>query len=409
MEEEPTNKPRILIGGVPFGRGNVADEAVAEAVVTIVRELCPTAEISVSTDQEAPTRKRLSIKTSPLIEFPDSKISQEMTREIIRDQDWIIWAGAFGLSDYPLEALSLLDQAQQEGVKTIIFCVGQDSRATRPTTSGAKKALFGTIRFLTAGIVDLNAESEAKRDASLVEIINRVIPKTDLVILRDHATANELGKLLDAPEPKLIGADPMISLTCQDIDTCRFPRDTMDFLERSDFKIALSISSDYPAASLRRIKSTLDSLITNKQAKFLGIPLNPSTDTQALTELQSQLETPAAMLVLKGSYDPDEIMAATSRVDVVISDQRELLFLAANTLTPFVNLGPHSSSKTLAEQFGLPTVNNCSDVESEIFAKEIAELTEIRASFRKKAITVKLDMLAQLKAAKQQLSDTLNR
>ena len=408
MEEEATNQPRILLGGLPFGRGSIGDEAVAESVVAIIRELCPAAEIFVSTDQEAATRKRLSVQTCPLIGFPNSKLPQEKIRQIVREKDVVIWAGTFGLSDDPVEGLSLLDFAQQEGSRTVIFCAGNDTTSAPITQSRTRKALFGTLRFLTAGIMDLKAESDAKRNAALVDLANRVIPKADLVILRDNGTANALDAIVKASEPWRIGADPLVSLTCQDIDTCRFPRDTMEFLERSDFKIALSISSDCPARVLTEIKTTLDFLISNQKVKVLGLPLNPAIEIPILTELRNNLELPSSMLVLAGNYDPDEIMAAGSRVDVVISNQRDLLVFAANTLTPFVNIGNQSSSTSFAEKFQLQSFGRGNDGNSGGLREEVVRLRDERKTFRKKAIEVRLDMLARLKAAKQSLGEALN-
>jgi hypothetical protein len=48
---------KILLGGVPFGCNNVGDEAILECSVRLLKNLCPAAAITVSTNDPVQTRR----------------------------------------------------------------------------------------------------------------------------------------------------------------------------------------------------------------------------------------------------------------------------------------------------------------------------------------------------------------
>ena len=107
---------KILLGGVPFGRNNVGDEAILECVVKIVREICPAADITVSTDDPAATAKKLNVKTVQLFGF-DPPYSRALMEQTLRENDVFIWSGATGLSDYPEIPLDMLSIAHLAGTR----------------------------------------------------------------------------------------------------------------------------------------------------------------------------------------------------------------------------------------------------------------------------------------------------
>ena len=110
----------ILLGGVPFGRNNVGDEAILECVTRIVREVRPDAQITVSTDDGAATAAKLDVRTVPLFGFAAPYSHEEMAAAL-RTHDVFIWAGATGLSDYPEIPCGMFRMAQAAGRKTILW------------------------------------------------------------------------------------------------------------------------------------------------------------------------------------------------------------------------------------------------------------------------------------------------
>ena len=93
MTEAPV---RILLAGVPFGCDNIGDEAILDGVVSLLRTRLPTATITASTRSADPRTADAVVRCSDDLD-PDCGTALE----ILRSHDWVVWAGATGLSDYP--------------------------------------------------------------------------------------------------------------------------------------------------------------------------------------------------------------------------------------------------------------------------------------------------------------------
>ena len=116
---------RILVGGVPFGRNNVGDEAILECVIQILRETCPSATLTVSTDDGPATARKFNVQTTELFGF-EPPYSRERMIQMLGDHDAFVWAGATGLSDYPEIPVEMLRIAQKAGRKTVVWNVGMN-------------------------------------------------------------------------------------------------------------------------------------------------------------------------------------------------------------------------------------------------------------------------------------------
>ena len=104
----------ILVGGVPFGRNNVGDEAILECVVKLLQKLRPDARLTVSTDDGAATAAKFGVRTVELFGF-EPPYSRERMRRELEAHDVFFWAGATGLSDYPEIPSEMLRIAQAAG------------------------------------------------------------------------------------------------------------------------------------------------------------------------------------------------------------------------------------------------------------------------------------------------------
>jgi len=152
-------KQKILVGGVPFGRDNVGDEAILECIVSIVSAICPDAEIWVSTDDREATENKLKVNTVPLWGFVNtSTFSIDDMFTEIDGLDVFIWAGATGLSDYPEIPLQLLQYAVDQDKKTAIFCTGMNTDLNPylyRLLPGHRHKVFSLVRKLSFGLIDL--------------------------------------------------------------------------------------------------------------------------------------------------------------------------------------------------------------------------------------------------------------
>ena len=410
MPETDIKKPRILLGGVPFGRDNVGDEAIIECVVNIVRELQPDADIWVSTDDQEETGKKLNVNTHPLFGFVPPGFDREEMRQAIRDCDTFIWSGATGLSDYPDIPLEMLEYAVEQKKKAIIFCTGMNDQLNPSLyhlLPGKRRLIFDTLKAITLGTIDLSRAFETKRTNLTHDTMRRVIPNASLVILRDAESHSEVSKVLRESSKLNIGADPAITLGCPDIDACGFPEATLQFLENEGPKIGLCISAQSPVKQLSSMQAMFDALISKRKIKVLGIPMNPITDAKLLDDFREGLLNPEAMHVIHGRYEPDEITAVTSKVDVVISSRLHLLILASITLTPFIGISRGTKVTNFTRQFDLPDIGSVDTLDMEKLSQEIERLVDNRPAFREIAKGVRVAMLERLSQAKERLKKIL--
>ncbi len=410
MPENNLKKPRILLGGVPFGRDNVGDEAIIECVVNIIRELQPEADIWVSTDDQEATGKKLGVNTHPLFGFVPPGFDREEMRQAIRDCDAFIWSGATGLSDYPDIPLEMLDYAVAQKKKAIIFCTGMNDQLNPSLyrlLPGKRRFIFDTLKAITLGTIDLSASFESKRTNLTHATMRRVIPNASLVILRDAESEVEVSSVLRDASNLNIGADPAITLTCPDIDACGFPESTLQFLESDGPKIGLCISAQSPVKQLSSMQAMFDSLISKRKIKVVGIPMNPITDAQLLEDFRKGLLDPASMHVVQGRYEPDEITAVASKVDVVISSRLHLLILASITLTPFIGISRGTKVTNFTRQFDLPDIGSVDTLDMSKLSDEIERLLDHRPAFREIAKSVRVAMLERLSKAKERLKQVL--
>lgn len=412
MSNNEAKKPRILIGGVPFGRDNVGDEAIIECVVNIVRELRPDAELWVSTDDQKATGKKLDVKTHPLFGFDPPGFDREEMRQAIRDCDLFIWSGATGLSDYPDIPLELMEYAQEQKKLNVIFNTGMNDElnpALYKLLPGKRRMVFSAIKTLTLGISDLTKDWEDNKRNKTLDSMRRVIPNASLVILRDSQSKTEVTKVLGDDSMLNVGADPAITLACPEPDTCSFNETTLKFLDQSAPKVGLCISAQRAVKQMTGMQEMFDRLMAKRGIKLVGIPMNPITDAALLEDFREGLAKPEDMHVIQGRYEPDEINAAASKMDVVISSRLHLLILASITLTPFIGISRGTKVTNFTSQFGLPDIGSVDTLDLELFSNEIERLIDERAEFRTKAKAVRFEMLARLSKAKEQLADVLSK
>ncbi len=411
MSENESKKLRILLGGVPFGRDNVGDEAIIECVVNIVRELCPDADIWVSTDDQEATAKKLHVQTHPLFGFDPPGYSREEMRHAIRDCDAFIWSGATGLSDYPNIPLEMLEYAISLNKTAIIFCTGMNDElnpSLYQLLPGKRRLIFDTLKAITLGTIDLSQSFQDKRTALTHGTMKRAISNASLAILRDEESYTEVTNVIGTTTPIHVGSDPAITLACPDIDDCRFPDETIQFLDGDEPKIGLCISAQRAVKQMSGLQSMFDTLIEHRNIKIVGIPMNPITDAALLDNFRQGLKNPDKLHVAHGRYEPDEITALASKMDVVISSRLHLLILASITLTPFIGISRGTKVTNFTRQFDLPDIGSVDTLDLEKLRGEIERLLDNRPAFRETAKKVRIEMLDRLGTAKERLRKALS-
>ncbi|KZZ77610.1 hypothetical protein A3767_19535, partial [Oleiphilus sp. HI0133] len=333
---------RILLGGVPFGCNNIGDEAILAQVVNIVRESTPAANIIVSTGEQKTTAEWLDVETCPLhSSFSGNERDNTAFFDALDSADVFIWSGATGLSDYPNAALNCLSEAQNRGLKTIVFCTGMNDTfnpAHFKLNSGLKKSLFDIIKQTSGGKLDLTTRYECRKEQDVRTRLKEILDRCDLVINRDFPSKLELMKSNLSKQP-IVAADPAIALPLVAPTAALWGDSMMEVLESGSKLIGVCISSQQKINQLDAFASWLDGLVDTYQAKIVFIPMNPITDFKLMSQIREAMFHRSQSIIASGSVKPSSVAGLASKMDVVISSRLHLLIFAAISSTPCIGIG----------------------------------------------------------------------
>ena len=266
---------KILLGGVPLGCDNIGDEAIIACVVKLLRGLFPDADLTVSTREPEKTAGLIGVETVPLFGFLPELDWQGFAAEVKR-HDVYFWFGATGLSDYPEHALKLLDIARQNGVKTIVWGVGMNSRLNPAFYSvrGKKLKLFRLMSLCSLGLVDWAKVYENRLCQRTYDHIRRSLEQCELVVLRDAESVQELERC--GFTKGVTGADTAILLESAEPPLKPEP----DLI-----RIGFCISEQNAMRDLTGMKQLWDSLLEHPGLRLVLIPMNPKTDKKLMQKL----------------------------------------------------------------------------------------------------------------------------
>jgi polysaccharide pyruvyl transferase WcaK-like protein len=398
---------KILLGGVPFGRNNVGDEAILECVIRIVREERPDAEISVSTDDGAATASKFGVRAVPLFGFEPPYSRQEMIREL-QAHDVFIWAGATGLSDYPEIPTEMLRYAQAAGRKTVVWQVGMNNElnpAKYRVLPGRKRLLLDAITAASLGLFRGVAWEERRRIARARRRIAEALNAADLVVVRDPESRTHV-EACGVTSKVHVGADSALLLEacpspvfCQEADrVLAFPGP----------KIGLCVSAQREIANRPALVAYLDRLVDADSRRVLFIPMNPLTDAALMENLRRAMRHPDRAATLTGRHEPADILAAAARMDVIVSSRLHLLIFASIAHTPFIGVSRGSKVDHFLAPYGLRSVGSVETCDFHAMFAETLRLLDEKAHFAERSRDVRRDLLARLAATRGLLASVLS-
>ena len=397
----------ILLGGVPFGRNNVGDEAILECVVGVVREVCPDARITVSTDSETETKNRLGVYTVPLFGF-QAPYSHKQMRACLARADVFIWAGATGLSDYPEIPLAMLAIAHDVGTKTVVWGVGMNDQLNPylyRVLPGRRRAVLNALSALTFQRVDfverIEHRAEKRARAKIIKELNRC----DLVVLRDPETLGAVHDCGDVPDA-LVGADSAELLKPEPWENITLTRAAREMLESGARKIGLCVSAQRQIVHRKELIDFLD-LLAARDYRIVFLPMNHSTDAELMKEMRDEMKNQARSVVIGGRRPPGEILAIAGRLDLVISSRLHLLILASVLHVPIIGISRGSKVDNYLAPFGHTSAGSVDDCDFEHMRAELDRLIDSRDEFREVSEAVHEMLLARLEAAKLRLAEVL--
>jgi len=404
-----TKALKILLGGVPFGRNNVGDEAILECVVKIVRDVCPDADITVSTDDGRATAEKLGVKTVELFGFapPYSRATMEQT---LRENDLFIWSGATGLSDYPEITLEMLRIAQEAGTKTVLWGVGMNNKLNPvkyTVLPGKRRTVLKLISMATLGIFDAIAWETRRRETRARGKIAARLSQADLVAIRDPESMQEVLRCGDVPGI-MTGGDSALILEPTKLENVKISDAARAMLVSDTRKVGICISAQREVQNKDKLVKYFDRVVADGTTNVVFVPMNPETDSELMANLRSYMKHPERTVVIEGRFEPDEILAVAGCLDVIASSRLHLLILASILHVPIIGISRGSKVDNFIGQFGLHSVGSVEECNFEHLWVETQRLLDHRKEFEETSRKVRADLLARIDAAKIRLKEVVN-
>ncbi len=399
---------QILLGGVPFGRNNAGDEAILECIVGIIREIRPSAHITVSTDDPHNTAMRLNVDTVPLFGFSPPYSRAQMI-QCISDADVFVWAGATGLSDYPEIPLSMLEIAHQAGTRTVVWGVGMN-RKLNPyiygVLPGKRRRLLNLLSTLTLKKIDFVKRVEESNQARARQKIVEQLNQADLVVLRDPETLTAVHECGEVPHA-MVGADSAELLKPEPWKNVELSPLARTILESGQRKIGLCISAQRQLVHERELVDFLDRL-AGQDYRIVLLPMNHATDAPLMERLRYRMQNKEHTVVIHGQRTPREILAIAGRLDLVISSRLHLLILASVLHVPIIGISRGSKVDNFLSPFGHVSAGSVEECDFEHLQNELDRLIDSRDDFEEVSMAVHEMLLDRLEVAKGRLAELLN-
>lgn len=400
---------KILLGGVPFGRNNIGDEAILACVVRIVREAAPGAALTVSTDDPA-TGARLGVGTCPLFGFDVVPYSEEEMKRTMAAHDVYIWSGATGLSDYPDRACQLLAAAREAGRRRIIWNVGMNTELNpaKYKLHGRRLAAARLADRATAGLLSFTKSIESALESRARDSIRREVSSCRLVVTRDPEGARELeacgvpaGFVITGADSALIQEQspwPPAGLAAGDATRLEVP---------GVRRVGLCISAQRNITRWPELVAALDRILALPDVEIVGLPMNPVTDLELLRRLERDVARPGAFQTIAGVTEPADITALAARMDVLISSRLHLLILGSINHIPMIGISRGSKVDNFLAPFGLTAVGSVEQCDFNALVAETSRLLLNRETFVEKSTAVRATLLDRLNRARELLAREL--
>jgi len=122
-----------------------------------------------------------------------------------------------------------------------------------------------------------------------------------------------------------------------------------------------------------------------------------------------KLERPAQATLVEGHFEPDELLAIVSKIDVVISSRLHLLILASNVKVPFVGISPGSKLDSFLRPYGWVPAGTVLQCDFPGLLEKTRHLLDPSTRVADQMQSVQRDLHLRLDLAKTRLRDELNR
>ena len=396
---------KILLGGVPFGCDNIGDEAILASVIGLIRRISPDAELIVSTGDRAGTERKFGVKTVPLYGF-DPAVPAKLLSNALAGVDFYIWAGATGLSDYPEMACTLLETAQAQGVRTIVWNVGMNDEFNPVyfKLHGTKKKIANAIKACCG--FDLEQRWIRLRVRAIRQRLANTVGRCSLVVLRDPKSLAVLRMCALFPDA-VAGADTAILQKQCAPDAIPWSDAERDLFRSASVRMAVCVSEQNRIREFDQFTEWIDVMLETHPGMIVAtIPMNPKKDFRVMEEMKRRSKHPDRILSLC-FLEPEEVQAVAAECSVIVSSRLHLLILGLNNLVPGVGIARGSKIRYFLSRFGLVTAGTTDDLDLPCLTESVEYALTHQDEFKRHAASVRDEMLADLGRAETLLKQTL--
>lgn len=326
--------PRVLIGGVGYGLGNVGDEGILEGIIQDVRSVAPTAGVTVLTWNPEPTASLLRVRAV--------RTRIQSVVEQVAKADVIICGGASIIAPYYDKQASITEKFK--------------------SYPGYPLTLVTLAKVLRKKVIVYAVGVEPIESVCFRRWVALSIKLADAFTVRDEASKQLLSEWGDASHVR-VAADPAFNLSPPPAKvTDEFLR--AQGLEFPNNALLVGMSFAYEPRFVKRLGEQIgfftelaQELIAKNNAYIVLIPMNtdPALDRQGLIKVAERLPSDK-VAVLKGDYYPSQLIGLVSRLDLVVSSRMHLLIFSVVANTPFAAVSRGPKIDAFAHLFGTEPV-----------------------------------------------------
>ena len=378
---------KILLGGVPFGGGNLGDEAILNCVIKIFRRNFPGVHLAVGTFQPEQTSRKYQVETLPAFGFAP-QITMRHFRNTVKKFDMFVWAGGTGLSEYPQIGADLLENAQKMKVKTVIWQVGMNREFNPEYFQLQGKILKITELFGITGYLERQMEKRMR------ERLQICVSRSDLVALRDQPSLIELHNSGEFPAA-VFGADSVI-LQEASVGELLVPD------EQKRRSVGVCIAEKLNKRKVRQAVDFLHHLQTTENVRLVFIPMSAG-DRNIMQNIFEQFN-PASGNVMIDYTAPEDIQNVVKGCSLLLSGRLQLTIMGLNALVPGIGIANSSKIANCLNMFGLPVFNNQSVIDFDLLYEECVRWLNM-PDFALRAKGIRERMLARLEQCENQLKE----
>jgi polysaccharide pyruvyl transferase CsaB len=348
------SEPRVLIGGVGYGLGNVGDEGILEGIVQDIRSVIPAVDITALTWSTEATANLLGVRAVR------TRI-QSVVEQVARS-DVIICGGASIIAEYYDKHASITEKLK--------------------SYPGYPLTLVTLAKVLRKKVMVYAVGVEPIESPWFKRWVARSLSLVDAFTVRDEASKQLLSEWGDVSRVT-VAADPAFNLSPPPAKvTDEFLR--AQGLEFPNNALLVGMSFAYEPRFVKKLDEQIDfftelaqELIVENNAYIILIPMNtnPVLDCQGLTRVAQRLPT-SRVAVLKGNYYPSQVIGLVSRLDLVISSRMHLLIFSAIANTPFAAVSRGPKIDAFARRLGTEPVARVEALDVPLAKARIDEIVE---------------------------------